>query len=106
MRHRGKRVMRKVLSIVTRGRTQQGNPRAYWYLFECGHVQHFFHRAAMSVDMFSLTQNLEIKRKCDKCSRGLKRPTSKDKEMADDMFPYRITIPLYEELMKEGPLIE
>jgi len=93
--------MRKVLSIVTRGETQQGNPRSYWYLFECGHVQLFFHRAAMSMDMFSLKQDLEVKRMCDKCSRGSKRPLSKDKEMADDLFPYRITIPLYEALMKE-----
>jgi hypothetical protein len=96
--------MRKVLSIVTRGETQQGNPRIYWYLFECGHVQLFFHRAVMSMDMFSLKQDLEVKRMCDaraQCSQGYKRPLSNDKEKADDLFPYRITIPLYEALMKE-----
>lgn len=101
MRRRGKRVMRKVLSIVTWGETQKGNPRIYWYLFECGHIQLFLHRAAMSLDMFSLKQNLEVKRMCYKCSHGSKRPLSKDKEIADDIFPYRITIPLYEALMKE-----
>ena len=103
MRRRGKRVMRKVLSIVTRGETQQRNPKDYWYLFECGHVQHFFHKAAMSLDMFSLTQNLEVKRMCYKCSQGSKRSLSEDKKMADNIFPYRITIPLYEVLMKGAP---
>jgi len=67
-----KLVKSKVITIIpsTWDLTQQGNPRTYWYILECGHIMTESHSARVAIQGFCRELNVPVIRNCRKCQYG------------------------------------
>jgi hypothetical protein len=70
-----KRVKRNVIGITkSRELTQQGNPRDYWYVLDCGHTTYEHHTSRIHLQYMMINEvknhTFPITKFCDKCQRN------------------------------------
>jgi len=70
-----KRVKRNVIGITaSRDLTQQGNPKEYWYVLDCGHAIYEYYTAKLHLQYMMMNvikdHDFPITKFCDQCQRN------------------------------------